>query len=190
MLSRKWEAPLSGPGGAWDIREGAAPWFRLQGLVVRAQSSLRWKKGEPERGRCSGGAAGSVCLRVRTEKTPGDIMCLLYFWSPREVAGLAQKASRGQETLQSKPQSRGCGTRPPHDHSEYPKPPLRTCAQDSGCVGMRMTDSMVVGHGSLYQAVSHCPAIPSWPRLLTSSRDIRLLQGAHLKHPDEQGEQH
>ena len=51
-----------------------------------------------------------------------------------------------------------------------------------------MTDSMVLGHGSLYQAVSHCPAasIPSWPRLLTSFRDIPLLQGAHLKHPDEQ----
>lgn len=41
VLSRKWEAPLSGPGGAWDIREAAAPWFRLQGLVVRAQSGLR-----------------------------------------------------------------------------------------------------------------------------------------------------
>lgn len=48
MLNRKWEAPLSGPGGAWDITEAAVPWFRLQGLVIRAQSGLRWKKGEPE----------------------------------------------------------------------------------------------------------------------------------------------
>lgn len=48
VLNIKWEAPLSGPGGAWDIRETAVPCFRLQELVIRAQSGLRWKKGEPE----------------------------------------------------------------------------------------------------------------------------------------------
>lgn len=177
MLSTKWEAPLSGPGGAWDIREGAAPWFRLQGLVVRAQSSLRWKKGEPERGRCSGGAAGSVCLRVRTEKTPGDIMCLLYFWSPREVAGQAQKASRGQETLQSKPQSRGCGTRPPHDHSEYPKP----TPQDL-CSGLWMCwdeNDRLHGRGA-WLVIPCCVSLPSNPFLAQAAH---FIQG----HPPSSG---
>lgn len=65
-LSRKWEAPLSGPGGAWDIKRRSSPWFRLQGLIGEgSESSLRSGRRGLKR-KVQWWGAG-VVLGVRTE---------------------------------------------------------------------------------------------------------------------------